>query len=104
MKRMILVLTVVVLVVTLASSAFAQVQQIAENTGDVCTTPDACNQMNIGGADTGPQINSITSGNSNISGQDSCSWYYYEDPNLKPWWEYWCWWPSSGWEYVGWSY
>ena len=31
-----------------------------------------------------------------------CGWYYSTDPDYEPWWEYWCWWPGWGWEYVFW--
>ena len=35
-------------------------------------------------------------------GSPQCSWYKnWEDPE-KAWWEYWCWWPGWGWEFVFW--
>ncbi len=33
-----------------------------------------------------------------------CNWYlnwYSANPD-RAWWEYWCWWPGWGWEYVFW--
>jgi hypothetical protein len=33
-----------------------------------------------------------------------CSWYKnWEDP-ANAWWEYWCWWPGWGWEFVLWTW
>ena len=32
-----------------------------------------------------------------------CGWYATSN-NEEEWWEYWCWQPSLGWEYVSWSY
>jgi hypothetical protein len=32
-------------------------------------------------------------------GEVYCEWY-----GPYPWWEYWCWYPGYGWEYVFWSY
>ena len=35
-------------------------------------------------------------------GSPQCSWYKnWEEPE-KAWWEYWCWWPGWGWEFVFW--
>ncbi len=35
-----------------------------------------------------------------------CDWYlnwHRSDPD-EAWWEYWCWWPHSGWEFVFWTW
>lgn len=32
-----------------------------------------------------------------------CGWYANADAT-ETWWEYWCWWPRWGWEYVFWTY
>ena len=32
-----------------------------------------------------------------------CGWYEAWSAGDK-WWEYWCYWPSFGWEYVFWTY
>jgi len=35
-------------------------------------------------------------------GAPQCGWYLnWEDPE-EAWWEYWCWWPGWGWEFVFW--
>lgn len=35
-------------------------------------------------------------------GTPQCGWYLnWEDPE-EAWWEYWCWWPGWGWEFVFW--
>ena len=38
-------------------------------------------------------------------GEVYCDWYGpFEERPYDPWWEYWCWYPGYGWEYVFWSY
>jgi hypothetical protein len=34
-------------------------------------------------------------------GAPQCSWYY-NTADRDAWWEYWCWWPGWGWEFVFW--
>ncbi len=34
----------------------------------------------------------------------SCGWYYNTAPSWDPWWEYWCWLPGWGWEFVFWTW
>jgi len=87
MKRIFLVLTMIVFVVMLTYSAFAQEQifmPIEEGPGDQI----------ISGGVPGGNVGNFSSG-------QAC-WYYYQDSNLEPWWEYWCYWPGWGWEYVFW--
>ncbi len=33
-----------------------------------------------------------------------CGWYYSTAQGWDPWWEYWCWWPGWGWEFVFWTW
>ncbi len=33
-----------------------------------------------------------------------CDWYYDEDEDWDPWWEYWCRYPGWGWEFVFWTW
>ena len=37
-------------------------------------------------------------------GDPQCGWYYNTGEGFAPWWEYWCWWPGWGWEYVFWAW
>jgi hypothetical protein len=34
-------------------------------------------------------------------GEPQCGWYS-ASAGSDEWWEYWCWWPGWGWEYVFW--
>jgi hypothetical protein len=34
-------------------------------------------------------------------GAPQCGWYY-NTADRDAWWEYWCWWPGWGWEFVFW--
>jgi hypothetical protein len=49
----------------------------------------------------------LTSGLSAVAqdeapGDPQCGWYLnWEEPE-EAWWEYWCWWPGWGWEFVFW--
>lgn len=33
-----------------------------------------------------------------------CGWYYNTEEGFDPWWEYWCWWPGWGWDFVFWTW
>ncbi len=35
-------------------------------------------------------------------GTPECEWYGPFGYGNDAWWEYWCWWPGWGWEYVFW--
>ena len=37
-------------------------------------------------------------------GMPECEWYGPFGYGNEAWWEYWCWWPGWGWEYVFWAW
>jgi hypothetical protein len=45
-----------------------------------------------------------TKGGDDEPGMPECEWYGPFGYGNEAWWEYWCWWPGWGWEYVFWAW
>jgi len=45
-----------------------------------------------------------TKGGDDEPGMPECDWYGPFGYGNEAWWEYWCWWPGWGWEYVFWAW
>ncbi len=87
MRRVWLVLAVLALVVAMVLPAVAQVPE-EESTYE---------GKGVYGTDDGASSDESL-------GDPQCDWYYATGAGWDPWWEYWCWWPGWGWEFVFWVY
>jgi hypothetical protein len=95
LRRMILVLTGITIVAAMMGlSALSSVAQSLD-TGDY-------QYEDNGSLDTGDDGALDTGDTSTSPAAPQCGWYYNTAQSWNPWWEYWCWWPGWGWEFVFW--
>ena len=95
MKRIILIISAIALV-----AAMMGISALSSAAQDGALDTGADQYQDEGALDTGDDGALDTDDSS--PGDPQCGWYYSTGAGWDPWWEYWCWWPGWGWEFVFW--
>ncbi len=98
MRKMVLLAAMLALLLTLAVPVTAQEGALDEGypffgedsgyAGEDYPFDDVSGSEEDSGSDASP-------------GEPQCDWYF-NSADRDEWWEYWCWWPGWGWEFVFW--